>query len=113
MKIFLHIFVATFIKLSFYIYDGELGTSTKENMDVAYYSMQFNCRFFLFEDIELDKKEIEIESISETELKITKMGVFEITVTVANAKQSGYVISYLDRNLKKYGKILRFACISS
>lgn len=32
----------------FSIYDEELGTLAKETMDVAYYSMQFNCNFYLF-----------------------------------------------------------------
>lgn len=36
---------ATFLKQFFYIYDEKLGTLTKENMDVIYFSMQFNCRF--------------------------------------------------------------------
>lgn len=90
---------------SFFIYDEELGTLTKENMDVPSYSMKFDCNFYLFEDNELDKNEIELESISETELKVTKNVVFEINVTVANIEQSSYVISYLDRNLIKYGQI--------
>lgn len=61
--------------------------------------------FYLFEDNELDKNEKEIESISETELKVTKKGVFEINVTVANLEQSSYVMSYLEKNLIKYGQI--------
>lgn len=90
---------------SFFIYDEELGALTKENMDVPSYSMAFNCNFYLFEDNELDKHEKEIKSISETELKVTKKGVFEITVTVANLEQTSYAISYLERNLIKYGQI--------
>lgn len=73
---------------SFFIYDEELGALTKENMDVPSYSMAFNCNFYLFEDNELDKHEKEIKSISETELKVTKKGVFEITVTLANLEHS-------------------------
>lgn len=90
---------------SFFIYDEELGALTKENMDVPYYSMEFNCNFYLFEDNEVDKNEKEIKSISDTQLKVTKKGVFEITVTVANLEQSSYVSSYLERNLIKYGQI--------
>ncbi len=89
----------------FFIYDEKLGTLTKETMDVAYYSMQFICKFFLFEDNKLDKNEKEIKSISDTELKVNKKGVFEIFVTLANLEHSSYVISYLERNLIKYGQI--------
>ena len=52
-----------------------------------------------------DNNEKEIKSISDTELKVTKKGVFEITVTLANLEHSSYVISYLERNLIKYGQI--------
>lgn len=90
---------------SFFIYDEELGTLSKENMDVPSYSMEFNCNFYLFEDNEVDKNEKEIENISDTQLKVTKKGVFEITVTVANIEQSSYVGSYLERNLLKYCQI--------
>lgn len=90
---------------SFFIYDEELGTLSKENMDVPSYSMEFNCNFYLFEDNEVDKNEKEIESISDTQLKVTKKGVFEITVTVANLEQNSYVGSYLERNLLKYCQI--------
>lgn len=90
---------------SFFIYGEELGTLSKENMDVPYYSMEFNCNFYLFEDNEVDKNEKEIENIFDTQLKVSKKGVFEITVTVANIEQSSYVGSYLERNLLKYCQI--------
>lgn len=89
----------------FFIYDEELGTLSKENMDVPSYSMAFNCNFYLFEDNKLDKNEKERKSISDTELKVTKKGVFEISVTLANLEHSSYAISYLERNLIKYGQI--------